>query len=65
MVNCIHDRVFGNDTHSTFWTETWANYLSKQYFGNKWLGLETKISGKELRYFPSKNITLINILNLF
>ena len=24
--------------HDSFWTETWANYLSRQYFGLKWLG---------------------------
>ena len=24
--------------HDSFWTETWANYLSRHYFGSKWLG---------------------------
>ena len=24
------------NNHRNFWTETWANYLSKQYFGAKW-----------------------------
>ena len=24
--------------HDSYWTETWANYLSKQYFGANWLG---------------------------
>lgn len=24
--------------HDYFWTETWANYLSREYFGANWLG---------------------------
>ena len=24
--------------HDSFWTETWANFLSKQFFGAEWLG---------------------------
>lgn len=42
--------------HDNFWTETWANHLSKLYFGKRWLGMETLVPGKENLYYPSKNI---------
>lgn len=43
--------------HNVFWTETWANYLSKNYFGPKWLGY--KISG-----YPVSNISTFNRLRI-
>lgn len=43
--------------HNVFWTETWANYLSKNYFGPKWLGY--KISG-----YPVSNISTFNRLKI-
>ena len=55
LLNCVFDRVSGIDTHSTYWTETWANYLSKQYFGVKWLGVETFSLNNPQFYYPSKN----------
>ena len=57
LLNCAADRLFGTSTHDTFWTETWANYLSKNYFGTKWLGTETLLQNNELFYYPSKNIS--------
>ncbi len=39
-------------SHDHFWTETWANYLSKGYFGTSWIGPE---SG-----YPAVNISWIN-----
>jgi hypothetical protein len=30
--------TFNSGSHSNFWTETWANYMSKNYFGNAWIG---------------------------
>jgi hypothetical protein len=53
LFNCTVDP----STHDTFWTETWANYLSKQYFGTKWYGLEKFAISTQLRYFPSKSIS--------
>ena len=44
-------------SHHSFWTETWANYLSKGYFGLKWLG--NKIKG-----YPANNISDLNLLRL-
>lgn len=38
-------------THHKYWTETWANYLSKDYFGDRWLGYFLK--GK----YPAINIS--------
>lgn len=45
------------DAHSRFWTETWANYLSKQYFGVNWYGVDTYSSAKRLLYYPAKDIS--------
>ena len=55
--NCALDRLTGLDTHSNFWTETWANYLSKNYFGANWLGIEELLPRKGQFYYPSKNPT--------
>jgi hypothetical protein len=55
LLNCGYDRLFGTNTHSTYWTETWANYLSKNYFGAKWLGVETLSLKNWQFYYPSKN----------
>lgn len=45
------------ESHQNFWTETWANYLSKGYFGLKWLG--NRIKG-----YPASNISWFNLLRL-
>lgn len=42
-------------THGKFWTETWANYLSKEYFGKGWLGKDD---------YPVKNISTTTSLML-
>ena len=44
--------TYGNWNHNTFWTETWANYLSHNYFGAKSL-LNTTI-------WPIQNISIQN-----
>ena len=44
--------TYGNWNHNTFWTETWANYLSHNYFGAKSL-LNTSI-------WPIQNISIQN-----
>ena len=48
------DLFLANDE---YWTETWANYLSKQYFGERWFGMEIKIKGHLDFYYPSKNVS--------
>ena len=55
LLNCGYDKLFGTNTHSTYWTETWANYLSKNYFGDKWLGVEIFSQMKWQFYYPSRN----------
>ena len=55
--NCMADIIHHTSTHDTFWTETWANYLSKSYFGKEWLGKEIYKRESFLFYYPSKNIT--------
>lgn len=57
LANCGFDTLFGVNTHSTYWTETWANFLSKKYFGATWLGIETYSKGNANFYYPSKNIS--------
>lgn len=41
--------------HYRYWTETWANFLSQKYFGNKWI--------RSLQY-PAKNISFINQIKI-
>jgi len=41
--------------HNTFWTETWANHLSKGYFGTNWLGGPS---------YPTQNISKFNLIRL-
>jgi len=45
-------------SHDHFWTETWANYLSKEYFGNKWYGYKFKS-------YYTENISFSNRLRLY
>ena len=42
--------------HNTFWTETWANYLSKEFWeSNYWFNFQR---------FPIEPISLFNLLRL-
>jgi RHS repeat-associated protein len=45
----------GGWNHNTFWTETWANYLSSQYFGSRY------IMSSE---FPIQNISTFNYIRV-
>ena len=45
------------NSHETFWTETWANYLAKNYFGQQYIPL--KIGNKYL-----SNLSMFNFLRL-
>lgn len=44
--------TFAQSSHDYFWTETWANYLSKKYFGSAWLG--------EMFGYPAQNLSVFN-----
>lgn len=44
-------------SHDLFWTETWANYLSKQYFGVAWHGLDVYTYTTRYRFYPARNIS--------
>ena len=44
--------------HDYFWTETWANYLSKEYFGNYWLGAKYGYVVQPLNSFNKSMIEL-------
>ncbi|WP_277821323.1 RHS repeat-associated core domain-containing protein [Palleniella muris] len=44
--------------HDNFWTETWANYLSKGYFGKEWIGKGPGF------YYPVKNISNFNLFRI-
>ena len=45
MLNTHNIWPYNGIPHDEYWTETWANYLSKQYFGKRWLGMEMQIKG--------------------
>ena len=55
--------TFFPKTHGKFWTETWANYLSKNYFGTKWLG-GTEYIAQEISKFNWFRIKLVQIQGL-
>ena len=57
ILNCAKIPPYNKISHDLFWTETWANYLSKQYFGTIWHGLEINTRTTFLRYYPARNIT--------
>lgn len=40
------------------WTETWANYLSKEYFGTNWLGAKYGYVVQPLNPFNKSMIEL-------
>ena len=65
LANCGVDMLLDMNTHSTYWTETWANFLSKKYFGTSWLGVETYSTRLSQFYFPSKDISMSIILTRF
>ncbi len=44
--------------HDHFWTETWANYLSKEYFGVNWLGAKYGYVVQPLNSFNKSIIEL-------
>lgn len=47
------------EAHRCFWTETHANYLSREYFGQKWQGMSNPRD-----QYPPKNISLYNATRL-
>jgi hypothetical protein len=42
--------------HEAFWTETWANYLSQNYFGSGYIQSSS---------YPVQNISTFNAIRLF
>ena len=58
LSSCQYATNQGNmSLHYNFWTETYANYLSEEYFGAKWLG------GPDTHY-PAVNISKFNLQRL-
>ena len=54
-LSCSYASSVGDlSLHWNFWTEKWANYLSKGYFGKRWLG--SKYPSK----YPVGNISIWN-----
>lgn len=48
--------------HDSFWTETWANYLSKHYFGTKWLGGDWGRIAQPLSMFNAMRLVTAKII---
>ena len=58
-LSCSYASFKGDLTlHWNFWTEKWANYLSKGYFGGKWLG------SKFPSWYPVGNISPWNKIRM-
>ena len=58
LASCQHAINQGDlSLHYNFWTEMYANYFSKGYFGAKWLG------GPDTHY-PAVNISKFNLHRL-
>ena len=57
MLNLCGVSSYGKVSHDNFWTETWANYLSKKFFGVTWHGVDRWTRETFLRYFPAVNIS--------
>ena len=49
-------------THDSFWTETWANYLSRHYFGTKWLGGKWGRIAQPLSMFNAMRLVTAKII---
>lgn len=64
-MNCNGIWPYNGIPHDEFWTETWANYLSKQYFGERWFGMEIKLPKQAYLYYPSKNISTSFLVRKF
>ena len=47
---------FNSECHSQFWTETYANYLSKNYFSEMWKNWKSN--------YPAVNISSYNLKRL-
>jgi hypothetical protein len=54
LISASMDGILGHK-HNTFWTETWANYLSRNYFGDMYFGGSN---------FPVQNINWFNVTRL-
>lgn len=57
LLNCAKIWPYNKISHDLFWTETWANYLSKQYFGVAWHGLDVYTYTTKYRFYPARNIS--------
>ena len=58
-LSCSYASFVGDlSLHWNFWTEKWANYLSKGYFGTGWLGSKYPLK------FPVENISLWNKIRM-
>ena len=58
----IRSAAFSPKSHANYWTETYANYLSKKYFGSNWIDYHG--------FYPAQNISkakleLMDMINLF
>lgn len=49
----VNAAISTSEAHGNFWTETWANYLSKGYFVKNWLGGKYGYPAKDIGGFKS------------
>lgn len=58
LASAVYLGINPSHSHYFFWTETWANYLSKGYFGRNWLGFNYP------KEYPAQNISLFNLFRI-
>ena len=58
LASAVYLGINPSHSHDFFWTETWANYLSKGYFGRNWLGFNYP------KEYPAQNISLFNLFRI-
>lgn len=58
LASATYSRIDKSYSHDLFWTETWANYLSKNHFGIYWLGNPIDYPVKDISIYNKLRITM-------
>lgn len=54
-----------SEAHGQYWTETWANYLAKEYFKILWLGNKYGYPARNIGNFTSFILVQMKMLQMF
>lgn len=61
LASAARSAVDPSYSHDHFWTETWANYLSKGYFGTSWIGPKSEYPAANINWFNRFRINVAKI----